>query len=97
MGEGGFTMLFLAIGAIGVATLVGPIGQLIARRLGGEKRGNREAVNTGEMAAERLGALEGRVAELEERLDFAERLLAQADRATPELPGSLKPGASHRP
>ena len=35
--------------------------------------------------AERLGALEGRVGELEERLDFAERVLAQ-QRQSGQLP-----------
>lgn len=66
------------------------IGSLVAlsiRRRFGLRRSSAGGLTTGEMAAERLAELElrmaeleagqARVAELEERLDFAERLLAQ--------------------
>ena len=78
MGELGFFALFIAVGATGVSLLVGPVGQAVARRIGGEKKGAKTGLSTGEMAAERVGQLEHRLAEMEERLDFAERLLAQA-------------------
>lgn len=66
------------------------IGSLVAlsiRRRFGLRRSEAPGITTGEMAAERLAELEerlaeleagqARMAELEERLDFAERLLAQ--------------------
>jgi len=65
-----------------VLILRGPLGKALARRL--EGRAGREDVTGAAMAgiSERLAELEqrdARVAELEERLDFAERLLAQRD------------------
>jgi hypothetical protein len=52
--------------------------------LRGEKATAREGLTTGEMTAERVAALEERIAELEseravleERLDFAERMLTR--------------------
>jgi hypothetical protein len=85
MGEAGFFALFLAAGAGLVALLVGPVGTGIGRRLSGRRGDAGPGLSTGEMAAERIADLEARVAELEaaqarmleleERLDFAERLL----------------------
>ena len=94
MGEGGFFGLFLAVGAAWVALLVGPIGQAIARRVGGKKaRESHDGPTTGEVAAERLAEVEHRLAlvesvqqrllELEERVDFAERLLTRAETRPP--------------
>lgn len=67
------------------------IGPAIARRLGGEVDGGRGAgalqADVDDLKA-RLAELEGdrdRIAELEERLDFTERLLAQSRAA-----GSLR-------
>jgi hypothetical protein len=79
MGEGGYFAMFLANGAIVVALLLGPVGQAIGRRIGASKSSPdpRTGLTTGEMAAERIAQLEERVMELEERLDFAERLLAK--------------------
>ena len=84
MSELGQFAMFLAWGAAFVALLVGPIGKAVARRIAGGK--NVPGVTTGEMNAERVGELEhrladmelaqARIAELEERLDFAERMLA---------------------
>jgi hypothetical protein len=58
-----------------VALFVGPMRQAIGRRIAGEKKGRADGVSTGEMAAERVALLESRIQEMEERLDFAERLL----------------------
>ena len=71
MGEFGFFGFFLAQGAVFVALLLGPIGQAAARRLSAKKAPPGDGLSTGEMTAERMGQLESRVQELEERLDFA--------------------------
>ena len=78
----------------GVSLLVLAIRRRIALKSGGATAG----LTTGEMAAERIAELEERVAELEaaqqevaelaERLDFAERLLAQKGRD----PAQIGPG-----
>ena len=88
MSDPGEFGLFLAIGGGLVTLLLGPIGQALGRRLSRGKHADpATGLTTGEMTAERVAALEERVAELvaergqlEERLDFAERLLAQAGR-----------------
>ncbi len=87
MGEAGFFGFFLASGAAIVALLAGPVGQAIGRRIGGGKHGEpKSGLSTGEMAAERVAHLEDRVQELEERVDFAERMLGQASAERPVLP-----------
>ena len=58
----------------------GPIGAALAERI----RGHAAAAEDPAVAAE-VGQLRGRVAEVEERLDFAERLLARA-READQLP-----------
>jgi hypothetical protein len=73
---------------------------LAVRRRIALKSGAAAGLTTGEMAAERIAELEDRVAELEaaqlevaelaERLDFAERLLAQKGRD----PAQIGPGGS---
>ena len=91
MGDAGELAMFLAIGSVLVTVLVGPIGQAIGRRISRGKGGDpATGLTTGEMAAERLSALEDRIAELEsergqleERLEFAERLLIRGDDARP--------------
>ncbi len=68
----------------GGGTLVGisfsPIGRAIARRMGGGKDEAAEGQALAEVDAlrEELGAVKTEVGELQERLDFAERLLAKA-------------------
>ena len=63
------------IGLVGAAiALRGPLGQAIARRLHGEA--SSDALPPEHVIAE-LDELRTRVAELEERADFSERLLAQ--------------------
>jgi hypothetical protein len=59
----------------------GPLGAAIADRV----RGTPEPAGDPALAVE-VDQLRGRLAEVEERLDFAERLLAQA-RETDQLPG----------
>lgn len=83
MSELGQFALGIALAAFFVSTLLGPIGQAIGRRLGG-KPAPTPGISTGEMTAERVAALEDRIAELEsertlleERLDFAERMLTR--------------------
>ncbi|HET9725289.1 MAG TPA: hypothetical protein VFP28_00140 [Gemmatimonadales bacterium] len=67
--------------SVGLAKIFrGPIGVALADRL----RGGPPAVDT-ELGAE-VEQLRGRLAEVEERLDFAERLLSQA-READQLPG----------
>jgi hypothetical protein len=75
----------------GVSLLVLAVRRRIALKGGGAAAG----LTTGEMAAERIAELEERVAELEsaqqevaelaERLDFAERLLAQKGRDAAQI------------
>lgn len=75
----------------GVSLLVLAVRRRIALKAGGTSAG----LTTGEMAAERIAELEDRVAELEaaqqdvaelaERLDFAERLLAQKGRDAAQI------------
>ena len=82
---------------IGIGSLV----VLSVRRRLALRRGQTVGLTSGEMAAERLAELEqrlaeleaghGRMAELEERLDFAERLLSQ--RREPEQVGLGDRGA----
>lgn len=72
----------LIVSAAAVLILRGPLGKAMARRLEGTT--GREQLPGAGLAgiAERVAELEQRdvrVAELEERLDFAERMLAQRD------------------
>ncbi len=83
MGELGFFALFGSIGAMVVALFVGPMGQAIGRRIAGEKKDPSTGLSTGEMAAERIALLESRVQEMEERLDFTERVLLKGGEAEP--------------
>ncbi len=79
MSGAGELAMFLAAGAVGVALLFGPIGSAIARRIGG-----RPELDETQQAIEEIGAsvtaevqeLRSRLTEMEERLDFAERILA---------------------
>ena len=77
MTEAGEFAAFLAVGAGLLALFLGPVGTAIAKRIIG-----RPDVDTERMAelSSRTSELEDRLQgmhELEERLDFAERLLAQ--------------------
>jgi hypothetical protein len=88
MSDPGEFAIGLSVGAVGLGFLLGPIGQAIARRLFGKgTRDPKTGLDTGEMAAARIEALEERiheleqaaerVSELEERLEFAERVLTR--------------------
>ena len=66
--------LFFTIGA--VAILRGPIGKALADRLAGRVPSQLPAGDSEEVRAE-VDELRFRVTEIEERLDFAERILAQ--------------------
>jgi len=76
--------IIVPVTMFGGGALVGisfsPIGRAIARRLGGGKDEAAEAQALAEVDAlrEELQALRGEMGEMQERLDFAERLLAQA-------------------
>jgi hypothetical protein len=86
MSELGQFALGLAFGAAALGFFFGPIGKALAGRIGGGKHAEAPGgLTTGEMTAERVAALEERLeeleaegAQLEERLDFAERMLASA-------------------
>ena len=83
---GGFAVVAVNLGLgfaipVGIVALIsagvvfrGPLGQALARRLegGGNQPADQEAV------LHALDEVRGRMAELEERVDFAERLLAQS-------------------
>jgi len=64
--------------AVGGSAIIfrGPVGKAIARRIGGEEPGDLPPELPGELLGE-LEDLRNRVMELEERVDFSERLLAQ--------------------
>jgi len=66
--------------AFGLVKILGPIAKAFADRIRGGVEGA-DAALAGEVEH-----LRGQLAELEERLDFAERLLAQA-READQLPG----------
>jgi hypothetical protein len=83
MSPPGELAMFLAIGAAALGVLFGPVGSALARRLGG--RGDPAPHEEVEHMSERMTAevdhLRSRLAEVEERLDFAERLLARGGEA----------------
>ena len=89
MTELGEFAMYMALGGVCVAAVLGvfrPIGLALARRIGGKGAPDpTTGLTTGEMTAERMAALEERINELEaerssleERLDFAERMLSQS-------------------
>jgi hypothetical protein len=89
MSPPGELAMFLALGAAALGLFFGPIGSALARRIAGradpgEAHAEIEAVRDG-MAAE-VDQVRARLAEVEERLDFAERLLA-SERSLHQLPG----------
>lgn len=88
MSPPGELAMFLAIGAAAIGLFFGPIGSAVAQRLSGR----RGAIDShaeiedldGRVTAE-MDNLRHRLAEVEERLDFAERLLTQ-DAPANQLP-----------
>lgn len=84
MSPPGELAMFLALGAAAIGILFGPIGSALARRLGGRSDPGETHAEIEQMS-ERMTAevddLRSRLAEVEERLDFAERLLARGGEA----------------
>ena len=77
-----FDMVVLIAFAAGITKIfTGPLGAALGDRI----RGRREAVPDVRREGE-MEELRGRLAEVEERLDFAERLLASRDHQD-QLPG----------
>ena len=72
-------ILVAIVAIVAVKLFRGPLGHAIADRLRGSAPPDPAMV-------EELEALKGRLAEVEERLDFAERLLAKTEQAE-RLPG----------
>jgi hypothetical protein len=73
-----------------VSILRGPIGRALALRIQGQRAlddpGARELAELRERVAS-LEESQAQMADLQERLDFAERILAQQPPRAPELPG----------
>ena len=72
VGEDFLIPAIITLGVGGTIVLRGPVGKAIARRL----EGGQPAEMSPEALAE-VDELRARVAELEERMDFSERMLAQ--------------------
>jgi len=81
----GFLFLTLFVGG-GVLVLRGPVGRALARKIEGRSGGTGDLAEIEDRLAD-VDALRQRVGELEERVDFAERLLAQARADAPQLKG----------
>ncbi len=86
LGDPGEFGMWLAIGFGFLGLFFGPIGQALGRRIAGgkSKEAQVSGLTTGEMTAERVAAMEERLQELEservqleERVDFAERMLTK--------------------
>ena len=72
-------LVVIVVAVVAVKLFRGPLGHALAARLRGPAPPDRAVL-------EELEGLKGRLAEVEERLDFAERLLAQSEQAE-RLPG----------
>ncbi len=81
--QGQDVVIAVALSVALVKIFRGPIGAALAERI----RGHAGAAEDPTVAAE-VDQLRARLAELEERLDFAERMLAQAREAV-QLPGGV--------
>ncbi len=81
-------MLFIFLALLVTAVLLWPLVRALARRIEGRgDEGLQRQVDELEHRVAELSQRESRVAELEERLDFAERLLAQRSEPVPLPPG----------
>jgi cytochrome c-type biogenesis protein CcmH/NrfG len=84
--------LLVLVTVVAAAVLLRPVMRAWARRLSGEAGDVENSRDVAELR-ERVSELEGvagRVSELEERVDFAERMLAQRDEAA-KLPSHRTP------
>jgi hypothetical protein len=81
--------MFLMLGGVGMS--FSPLGRALARRIGGEKAAAEETPTLAEVEdlRDELGSVRQQLDEVHERLDFAERLLAQV-----RDKGQLGPGGS---
>ncbi|HKH82551.1 MAG TPA: hypothetical protein VKA25_02580 [Gemmatimonadales bacterium] len=88
MSPPGELAMFLAIGAAALGLFFGPIGTAIGRRLSGPvlTDTSSEIEEMGTQVTAEMDDLRRRLAEAEERLDFAERLLTENAPAN-QLPG----------
>ncbi len=77
------TTLFVSVAA--AIILRGPLGKALGERISGHKLDGESSVETEALHAD-VDELRGRLAEVEERLDFTERMLAQQKNAT-RIPG----------
>jgi hypothetical protein len=86
-------VVWLIVSASVVFILRGPLGKALARRLEGKQVDSAETKEVLEELHQQAAETEviaGRVAELEERVDFAERLLARSQEAASRLPAGDK-------
>lgn len=77
MTELGEFAMFLAVGGGMLGLTLGPIGRALARRLEGRRQPGEDFLADLEARVAELEAARQHIAELEERLDFTERLLAR--------------------
>jgi len=89
MDIGGGLVVAIVVICIGLIKIFrGPVGEAVADRLRGESGGGGGRTDPA-MVAE-MDSLKQRLADVEERLDFAERLLSQGAH------GDQLPGGAHR-
>jgi Tfp pilus assembly protein PilO len=84
-------LLIVVVSVVAATIILWPIVRAFARRLEGKGTGDATLKAELEQLHQRIGevdVLQARVAELEERLDFTERMLARA----PEAPAPLHRG-----
>ncbi len=80
----------LITGMVGFAVMrvfQGPVGQAIGRRIHGASSDDAELVLSLQEMTDRVDQMEQRLLESEERLDFAERLLAAGSGTSPKAGG----------
>ncbi len=77
------SILFLCVAA--VCVLRGPFGRALAERISGRPRTGAEDQDVRELKSE-VDELRGQLGEVQERLDFAERMLARQDERAGALP-----------
>ena len=76
--------MFLALGFAALGVTFGPIGAALGRRIGGRPEpgdAHAEIEEIGSRVTAEVDDLRNRLGEVEERLDFAERLLARGGQA----------------
>ncbi|HZA93747.1 MAG TPA: hypothetical protein VE420_14075 [Gemmatimonadales bacterium] len=88
MSPPGELAMFLAIGAAALGLFFGPVGMALGRRLSGRAHTDADAEleEMGTQVTAEMDDLRRRLGEVEERLDFAERLLTDGPPAN-ELRG----------